>query len=967
MPASLHSTLAEPESERQDTPMFSITLKLMKKSARMLIPAGIAILIGTAFIAATFLFGNAMNDALAAQSTAQLGGANYVIAPDAGKDLTDKDQDYIYTRTVNDFQLGRIRATEGVKDARAGYAGSVTVTRGNKHANSYVITTAAKRTLLPVTITQGDQPADSNEIALTKSVADQLGVKVGDRVTVNSQAAQYADKTGDSAGDVGDKSVQNADDASAHNGDSDNASGVSASSDGANTADSGMTVRVVGLTDDPNGAYPYYGGASVLSDNVIAAMGGSDDFDELPTLMIYLDIDGADDEAATAAVARINALLPKHFSVQSRATYAERSIASMSAGETSITTIFLLSFGILAMLVAALVIANTFQVLVAQRRRTLALLRTIGANKSQLYVSVLFEAGVLGLIASALGVGLGIGLMAALCQSGLMKATGMTMRLVLSGPVFTVPMAFGIIMTVIASLGSARSATAVTPLEALRPIELTDTRRAGVVRAVISMLLIVAGVALCAFSVWQMSENIAGRDSMADKQYPLVLLAAIIGCALIFLGLVLSATFWLPVLMRGVGALVALAGPSAKVAHANIQKNPRRVAATGAALLIGVTLVSTIATGAASAKQTMNEALTTRYSVDMIAAGTDMTGKQASEAAKVKGVQSSVYAPTRMMTMKDADGKSLSVLVVGVDGVDALRKVVRSDLSGVTIDGDSVLMPKYSAATGKDIPLDKSVTFTAGAAEAQADAANGPSGNDANGSAENGNGQSGGTQTLTLKPRKVDYRRIASNYAAVAFVDASHFTNGGIKADGHIMLMRIDAEGAGVALNDVFTNVQNVFSASAGVTVTGPVAERTQWETMINGMMALLVGLIAVAVLIALVGVANTLSLSVIERTRESATLRAIGMTRGQLRRSLAVEALLLSLVSGVVGVVLGTLFGWLGSYMVFSLYGDTVFPFEWATNGVVLGVAALAALLASVAPARRAVKTPPVEALAEA
>ena len=429
----------------------------------------------------------------------------------------------------------------------------------------------------------------------------------------------------------------------------------------------------------------------------------------------------------------------------------------------------------------------------------------------------------------------------------------------------------------------------------------------------ISVLLIVAGVALCAFSVWQMSENIAGRDSMADKQYPLVLLAAIIGCALIFLGLVLSATFWLPVLMRGVGAMVALAGPSAKVAHANIQKNPRRVAAT------------------------------------------------------VKGVQRGIYAPTRMMTMKDADGKSLSVLVVGVDGVDALRKVVRSDLSGVTIDGDSVLMPKYSAATGKDIPLDKSVTFTAGAAEAQADAANGPSGNDANGSAENGNGQSGGTQTLTLKPRKVDYRRIASNYAAVAFVDASHFTNGGIKADGHIMLMRIDAEGAGVALNDVFTNVQNVFSASAGVTVTGPVAERTQWETMINGMMALLVGLIAVAVLIALVGVANTLSLSVIERTRESATLRAIGMTRGQLRRSLAVEALLLSLVSGVVGVVLGTLFGWLGSYMVFSLYGDTVFPFEWATNGVVLGVAALAALLASVAPARRAVKTPPVEALAEA
>ena len=912
--------------------MFSITLKLMKKSARMLIPAGIAILIGTAFIAATFLFGNAMNDSLAAQTTAQLGGANYVVSPGSGKDLTDKDWEYIYTRTVNDFQLDRIRATEGVKDVRVESSSSVAVANGDKHASSYAITTAAQRDLLPVSIIQGDQPVDSNEIALTKSVADQLGVKVGDSVTVNSRTAQAVASTG--YGSAGNDTA----------------------------ADSGMTVRVVGITEDPNGAYAYYGGASVLSDNVITAMNGIDDFGKLNVYLVYLDIDDADQPSADATVKQIDKLLPKHFTVQSRAAMEEESIKSVSKGDTSITTIFLLSFGILAMLVAALVIANTFQVLVAQRRRTLALLRTIGANKGQLYVSVLFEAGLLGLIASMLGVGLGIGLMAALCQSGLMKATGMTMRLVLSWPAFVVPIAFGVVMTVIASLGSARSATAVTPLEALRPIELTDTRRAGKIRAILAGLLVLVGIGLAAFSAWQMSEKIAGHDSLADKQYSMVLLIAIAGCALIFLGLVLSAAFWLPALMRGVGALVSLAGPSAKVAHANIQKNPRRVAATGAALLIGVTLVSTIATGAASAKQTMNEALTTRYSVDMIAAGADMTSKQADEVAKIKGIKDSIYAPTRMMSMKDANGKDLNVLIVGVDGVDALRKVVRADLSGVTISGDSVLMPKYSAATGKDIPLGKSVTFTSDVSGSQTGTADAAASD-----TENDGGQSDGVQTLTLAPQKVDYRRISANYAAVAFVDAGHFTNGDVKANGHIMLMRIDAESAGTTLNDVFTNVQNAFSASADIDVSGPVAERTQWETMINGMMALLVGLIAVAVLIALVGVANTLSLSVIERTRESATLRAIGMTRGQLRRSLAVEALLLSLVSGVVGVALGTLFGWLGSYMVFSLYGDTVFPFEWTTNGAVLGVAAFAALLASVAPARRAVKTPPVEALAEA
>lgn len=912
--------------------MFSITVKLMKKSARMLIPAGIAILIGTAFIAATFLFGNAMNDSLARQTTAQLGGANYVISVESSEGLNEQERNDIYTRTVNDFQLDRIRATEGVKDVRVESSSSVTVANGDKHASSYAITTAAQRDLLPVSIIQGDQPVDSNEIALTKSVADQLGVKVGDSVTVNSRTAQAVASTG--YGSAGNDTA----------------------------ADSGMTVRVVGITEDPNGAYAYYGGASVLSDNVITAMNGIDDFGKLNVYLVYLNIDDADQPSADATVKQIDKLLPKHFTVQSRAAMEEESIKSVSKGDTSITTIFLLSFGILAMLVAALVIANTFQVLVAQRRRTLALLRTIGANKGQLYVSVLFEAGLLGLIASMLGVGLGIGLMAALCQSGLMKATGMTMRLVLSWPAFVVPIAFGVVMTVIASLGSARSATAVTPLEALRPIELTDTRRAGKIRAILAGLLVLVGIGLAAFSAWQMNEKIAGHDSLADKQYPMVLLAAIAGCALIFLGLVLSAAFWLPVLMRGVGALVAFAGPSAKVAHANIQKNPRRVAATGAALLIGVTLVSTIATGAASAKQTMNEALTTRYSVDMIAASADMTSKQADEVAKIKGIKDSIYAPTRMMSMKDANGKDLNVLIVGVDGVDALRKVVRADLSGVTISGDSVLMPKYSAATGKDIPLGKSVTFTSDVSGSQTGTADAAASD-----TENDGGQSDGVQTLTLAPQKVDYRRISANYAAVAFVDAGHFTNGDVKANGHIMLMRIDAESAGTTLNDIFTNVQNAFSASADIDVSGPVAARTQWETMINGMMALLVGLIAVAVLIALVGVANTLSLSVIERTRESATLRAIGMTRGQLRRSLAVEALLLSLVSGVVGVALGTLFGWLGSYMVFSLYGDTVFPFEWTTNGAVLGVAALAALLASVAPARRAVKTPPVEALAEA
>jgi putative ABC transport system permease protein len=933
----------------------------MKKSVRMLVPAGVAILIGTAFIAATFLFGNAMNDSLSRQTTAQFGGANYVVGVDAASAKGEKARQYVYSLTASDFNLDRIRATTGVNGARADVSGSVVVTNGDKHANSYAVSTAKQRSLLPVSIDKGDQPVDSNEIALPKSVAEQLDVTVGDSVTINSKSAQYQASADASADSSADASADSSASASSGEGDASDAA--------QNDTASGVKVRVTGITEDTNGAYSYYGGASVLSDNAMAAMLGADDFGKVHAMTIYLDIADTNPDEAKAVVNEIKQYLPKYFATMTRQSAADEAIKSLGGGDTNVVTIFLLSFGVLAMLVAALVIANTFQVLVAQRRRTLALLRTIGAKKSQLYASVLFEAGILGLIASLLGVALGIGLMAALCGSGLMESTGMPMRLIITWPVFAVPIIFGVIMTVIASLSSARSATAVTPLEALRPIELTNTRRAGAIRAIVSVLLLVAGFALVGFAVWQMLQQNAGHDSLITDQYSVVLLMSIGGCALIFLGLVLSATFWLPVLMRGAGALVSLCGPSAKVAHANIQKNPRRVAATGAALLIGVTLVSTIATGAASGKETMSDALATRYSVDMVAVGSDMTDKQAAEAAKVKGVKDSVYAPTRMMSVKDSAGNYLSVLVVGVDGTSALSKVMQADLSGASVDEHTVLMPKYDAGSGKEIAFDKGkdVEFKADAPGASGSGASGSADNSEDGSANASAGAGSSSPALTLKPEQVDYRRVSSNYSAVAFVDTSHFADGGLTADGHILLMRIDAEGAGTTLSDTLTNVQNTFSASAGVSVSGPVAERMQWETMINAMMALLVGLIAVAVLIALVGVANTLSLSVIERTRESATLRAIGMTRGQLRRSLAVEALLLALVAGVVGVALGTLFGWTGSFMVFSLYGQTAFPFEWGTNGIVLGVAAIAALLASVSPARRAIKTPPVEALAEA
>ena len=864
--------------------MWSITLKLMRKTKRMLIPAGIAIMIGTAFIASTFLFGNAMNDSLTRRLTAMFGNANYAVTVNSS-DLSDEELNEAYSSTVGDFHLDQIAGIEGVDGVRASVETGVSVSRGDSAISGEIISTAAQKNMLPVNITEGDQPKDSNEVALPEDMAKQLNVGIGDTVRLTSQYA------------VG--------------------------TDGKAKADN---VRVVGLTSDPNGAYSYYGGAIVGSDNLLAAMQGTDDFDTTGTTTVYLDLALDGNSVSAKTINSVKALLPKHFDLMSRQQVSDESIKSLTGNQTTIVTTFLMCFGVLAMFVAALVIANTFQVLVAQRRRTLALLRTIGAKKGQLYGSVLFEAAVLGFVASVLGVMLGSLLMWGMCVSDIMQEG---MRFNFSWQAAVIPILFGIVVTVLASLGSARSATAVTPLEALRPIELTDNRRSSLTRAIIGILMVVVGIAMVVFSIWRVQATNGGEDASSD-QFTMILLVAIAGAALVFLGMVVTAVFWMPALMKGVGALASLTGPSATVAHANIQKNQRRIAATGAA----------------SAKETMNGALATRYSVDIVAMGDDISQQMVKDVADINGVSDTLYAPAVSVTLEKADGtQPTSALLVGVKNIDQVKQVMRANLGNASIDSDGVLMPTYNAQTGKELQF-------------------------ANGTADfstEWNQDGDATRSLTLQANQADYRRVSAQYGAVGFVDESHFTNGDLDAATHVLLVKADTDKSGVSVDGIYNDMQAALEKSTDATVTGPIAERIVWAKMIDSMMMLLVGLIAVAVLIALVGVANTLSLSVIERTRESATLRAIGMTRGQLRASLAIEALLISVVSGLAGILLGTLFGWLGAYVVFSLYGTVAFPFEWGINGIVLAVAAVAALLASIAPARRAVRVPPVEALAEA
>ena len=872
--------------------MFSITMKMMRKNLRMLIPAGIATMIGAAFIAATFLFGNALNASLGQNATAGYGGANYVVG------VKNPESDNSYT-TLADLNLDQLRSVEGVKGVRADVASQMSVSKSGQNSVTTMLPMASSAKLMPLHMAEGAWPKSAGQIALPQETARRLNAGIGDPVTV-SLPAENGEKT------------------------------------------SVIHATVVGLTTDPDNAYSYSAGASVMTEkDYFAAEGLTGHMDQVSVSSVYLDVNTERSQSAVnETITTVKKVLPSGFTVMSRQKAADDAIKQIGNGQNVITT-FLLVFGVIALLVAALVIANTFQVLVAQRRRTLALLRTIGAKKGQLYRSVLVEAFFLGFAASAIGIVFAAAMMQILSLLHVKGLTGSDFVVVLDWRVVAVPLVFGTVMTILASLGSARMATNVTPLEALRPIELSERKRGGAVRALFSLVCILGGTALAVLAL--MGVRSMGGN-VTEASFGLDLAMAVGGGALLFLGLIISAVWWMPVLMRGAGALVSVSGPSAKIAASNVAKNPRRVAATGVALLIGVTLVTAISTGAASARQTVNDYLSERYAVDITMTGGSLDKAALKAVSKVKGVGDVSLLSTAQGTADKATDKTsgktaLSVDLVGISEQDR-SALMRVDVANAAGNAPGTVVMNSTLYNGKKNPYKNGDVVKVTVQKSD-----------------------GTKQTLSLIASLKDFVPMTETQIT-ALVDPSVLeTSTGI-ATSSVIWMRVGEAPSAVQF---MSDVQDAVSKYQGVSVSGPFAEREMWETSINMIMATLIGLLAVSVIIALIGVANTLSLSVIERTRESATLRAIGMTRSQLRSSLGVEALIIAVVAGLAGLVLGVGFGWLGSEVILSTIGAVKFRVDWMMCAAVLGIAVVAALISSIAPARRAVRTSPVVALAEA
>ncbi|BDZ42828.1 ABC transporter permease [Paraoerskovia sediminicola] len=778
--------------------MIRLTLAQMRRSLGRLSAAGVAIVLGTAFVAATILAGGILTSTLTGTFAARYA-----------------DADLVVTRTMDTVtadQVATVAKVPGVASAELVLYGWAEIGASASATLEQIVPTHADPAFEPLELIGGRFPTSDDEIALTTSLADRNRVGLGDEVPVT----YWEEPAG--------------------------------GTDDADLVEVSGALRVVGTVDDPHGAYSGSGGAAVVTPDTFDSLyPGASDESEAAVLRL------APGASAATVAADVEAAAPGS-SVRTTEVVARDAVSS-GTGEQDVFTAVVLAFAAVAMIVAALVIANTFQVLVAQRTRTLALLRCVGADRRQLGRSVVLEATVLGLGASVVGVLAGAGL----TQLALSVAGWLDLGLPLPSAIdpstafVLVPLIVGTVVTVLASLAPARAATRVAPLAALRPAApVARDGHAGRGRTVLAAGLLVVGVALLVLGVG------LGR---AGEPGP-GLAAGVLGGGLSFTGLLVGAVLWVPSLAALGGRAVAKVGPSGVLAAANAVRNPRRTAATTSALLIGVTLVTTMATGAAAARASLTAELDGHYPVDVAitgttsgtTSGTELTAQVERDVLAVDGVAGAALLPgaPAVTVARDESATAASSLdLLAIDPQDA-TEVLRDPTALDMLDEGRLAVPTGAARDGGLKDGDHVTVSGTGGAPVD-------------------------LEVLVVAVPATD---------TVAFVTPATLADIEPDATPSALWVRLTDDA------DVMTAVGQVQDSVAGlaVQVTSPAAERASFDRTIDTMLAVVVGLLAVAVVIAIIGVANTLSLSVLERRRESATLRAVGLSRVQLRAMLAFE-----------------------------------------------------------------------------
>ena len=612
--------------------------------------------------------------------------------------------------------------------------------------------------------------------------------------------------------------------------------------------------------------------------------------------------------------AAVDAVLPEGYEAATGEATAARAATRIDEALSFVTT-FLLVFAGVALTVGAFLIVNTFSILVAQRSRELALLRAIGASRRQVAGSVLLEAGVVGLVGSAVGVGLGIllaiGIKAVFARIGLDLSEN---ELVVQPRTVLVAVAVGLLVTLVAAYLPARRAGRVPPVAAMRD-------DAALAEGGMRWRLVVGGV-LFAGGVVGMGGGLAGWGSEPTYVLGVGVFGVLVGTALVspVVGRpVLAALGW--GYRRGFGAV-------GRMAEQNARRNPRRTGATASALMIGVSLVTLMAVLGASAKASIDKALAEDIVADYVVSnvvGQGFSAAIADQIEEVDGVGQVVRVRAARVDV-DGDGEFAGAVDPVALADVTTPTVLTGSLADLGTDGVAV-SAQYAADNG--LAVGSAVTLGYAGDEMAA------------------------TVVATYEPDIVltgDVTLSLDGFDALGVppTDRAVYVTAAPGTDRASIRSGIEA-----TVKDLPT---------VGVNDQAEFAE--QQRGPIDRLLFIVYALLGLAVVIAVLGIVNTLALSVVERVREIGLLRAVGLSRRQLRTMLRLESVAIAVLGAVLGIVLGLAFA---VALQRSLVDDgiDVLAVPWGQLALFIGVAAVVGVLAALWPGRRAARLDVLRAIA--
>ena len=646
---------------------------------------------------------------------------------------------------------------------------------------------------------------------------------------------------------------------------------------------------------------------------------------DLSTLQTVLDapglIDGIvlgaeDGVSADALVANLQAVAPDGIEVVSATTAEEETQAEFGEFITIFGNI-LLGFALVTLFVSIFIIYNTFAILVSQRKKQMGLLRAIGASGSQVRTMVLLESLVVGIVASIVGLFAGIGVAAALkwifSQGGGAFPDG---PLEIQTRTIIVVMVVGVFVTVVSAIAPAFRASRISPLEALQDTGASE--RSMKFRIITGSLVLVPGVILLTLGLLGTSGSTTG-----------VLTLLGFGSILTFVGVAMLSALFAGRVASLIGAPVqATRGTMGRIARDNASRNPQRTAATATALMIGLALITGVSVLASSIIATFNDLLEDALTADVFI---------------FEEAQGLTFSPT---LVEDLDALDETGPVAGFIELDA---VVGDETIGVSaFDGDvgseiisiAVVDGVDTVAPGEVLVEDeKAEELGVGVGDSLTLAF-----------------EDGESETLAV----VGVFEPSSILEGQLFVDratsSEHLTDQGVGFVGLRYADGVDGETGRPAVDEVASEfpqlaVQDNSEFQEGL------------EDQIGQILIIINALLALCLIIAFFGIINTMALSVLERTREIGLLRAVGMTRNQLRSSVRWEAVIVGVFGALLGVIMGVLLAYAGiTALPDEFITQTAIPWVSLVLYIVLG--AVLGVLAAYFPARRAAKLNVLEAI---